>query len=196
MVGTTAARFGLSRRDAADASDDATLVRAAQRDRQAFAPLYARYFDAIYGYCAMRLHDRELAEDAMSIVFSRALAGLNGCRPDRFRSWLFTIAHHAIVDAYRRPSPEQPLLDTWEAADPAATPEDAVIAAEARRDLAQVLGRLPEDQRRVMELRLSGLTGPEIAAVLGRSPLAVRSLQFRAMTRLRTLLGHDPRAGS
>ena len=47
---------------------------------------------------------------------------------------------------------------------------------------------LPEDQRRVMELRLSGLTSPEAGRVLGRSPTAVRSLQFRAVERLRTAL--------
>jgi DNA-directed RNA polymerase specialized sigma24 family protein len=41
----------------------------------------------------------------------------------------------------------------------------------------------------VVELRLAGLSGPEIALALGRSPGAVRLAQFRAYARLRDLLG-------
>jgi DNA-directed RNA polymerase specialized sigma24 family protein len=51
------------------------------------------------------------------------------------------------------------------------------------------LTRLPEGQRRVVELRLAGLTGPEVAAALGRSHDAVRSEQRRALAALRELLG-------
>jgi DNA-directed RNA polymerase specialized sigma24 family protein len=51
------------------------------------------------------------------------------------------------------------------------------------------LNDLPADQRRVIELRLAGLTGAEIAGVLNRSVAAVKMLQLRAMTRLRSELG-------
>ena len=53
---------------------------------------------------------------------------------------------------------------------------------------------LPEEQRRVVELRLAGLTGPEVAAALGRSHDSVRTTQRRALARLRTLLGITPDA--
>ncbi len=56
------------------------------------------------------------------------------------------------------------------------------------RQLYRALARLPADQQRVIELRLAGLLGAEIAEVLHRSPSAVRQLQFRAMKRLRELL--------
>jgi DNA-directed RNA polymerase specialized sigma24 family protein len=52
-----------------------------------------------------------------------------------------------------------------------------------------LLRRLPsDDQRRVCELRLAGLTGQEIAAVLGKRHDAVRQLQSRAIERLRQLM--------
>jgi RNA polymerase sigma-70 factor (ECF subfamily) len=74
-------------------------------------------------------------------------------------------------------------------ADPAPTPEEAAIRSEAGEALRQLLAQLPDDQRSVDELRLAGLTGAEVAAALGRSTGAVKMLQFRALTRLRMVLG-------
>jgi DNA-directed RNA polymerase specialized sigma24 family protein len=51
------------------------------------------------------------------------------------------------------------------------------------------MARLTPDQRRVVELRLSGLTAVEIAAVMGRSHGTIRNLHHRALVRLRELLG-------
>jgi DNA-directed RNA polymerase specialized sigma24 family protein len=51
-----------------------------------------------------------------------------------------------------------------------------------------VLIQLPRDQRQVVELRLAGLTNPEMAAILGRSVPAIKMLQARALIRLRSLL--------
>jgi RNA polymerase sigma-70 factor (ECF subfamily) len=54
------------------------------------------------------------------------------------------------------------------------------------RDL---LRQLPPEQARIVELRLAGLTGVEIALVLGRTPNAVKVAQYRAYSRLRALVG-------
>jgi RNA polymerase sigma-70 factor, ECF subfamily len=56
--------------------------------------------------------------------------------------------------------------------------------------LADVLGKLPEDYREVIILRhLQGLTFPEVAAQMRRSPDSVKKLWARALARLRGLLG-------
>lgn len=170
--------------------DDALLVVAAQGDRLAFAPLYRRYVDPIFRYCRVRLGDKEAAEDATSLVFARALAGIGGCRPASFRSWLFAIAHNTIANEFRHRAAHP--VAPWEAAktlpDPRDGPEALALAAETRRTVADLLAYLPDDQRRVVELRLAGLTGPEIARVLGRDPGGVRVAQHRAIIRLRRLL--------
>jgi RNA polymerase sigma factor (sigma-70 family) len=51
--------------------------------------------------------------------------------------------------------------------------------------------QLSPDQRHIVDLRLAGLTGPEIAEVLGMSESAVKSSQFRAYSRLRKLLAEE-----
>lgn len=173
----------------APADDDATVVSRARRDRREFAALYDRYVEAVYRYCHRRLGEREAAEDATSLVFAKALAGLPRYRERSFRSWLFTIAHNVITDALRRRPPERPLLDATEVADGSPSPEDAALAAEEARSVWALPARLPADQARMVELRLAGLNDAEIARVLGRSHGAVRVAQCRALKRLRTMLG-------
>lgn len=171
--------------------DDAALVIAARADGRRFAALYRRYVDRIYRYSFRRLGSKEAAEDATSVIFSRALAAIDTCNPESFRPWLFTIAHNVIVselrDRARRPQsaldPAAPLFDL----DPG--PEAVALAAERSASLRSVLAQLPEEQRRILELRVAGLSGPEIAAALGRSHGSVRVAQHRAIVRLRHLLG-------
>jgi RNA polymerase sigma-70 factor (ECF subfamily) len=176
---------------AASVNDDEALVARAQADPRAFAPLYRRYAQPVYGYCYRRLGTRELAEDATSQVFTKALAALPRYRGDTFRPCLFTIAHHVVADVYRRRKPTAPLDDAWQIADGAVSPEDEVIAADDARNVRRLLSQLTPDQRDVVELRLNCLTGVEIAEVLGKRPGAIRAIQFRAYQRLRELLSNE-----
>jgi RNA polymerase sigma-70 factor (ECF subfamily) len=178
----------------ASSPDDAALVDGARLDPAAFAPLYDRYFEPVYRYCHRRLGDDDRAAEATAQVFVRAIAALpRYAATGSFRSWIFAIAHNAVVDGYRERRCDASLEDAAEIPDPdpGHSPEDMAIASESYRTVTDVLARLPEEQRRVVELRLAGLTGLEIAAATGRSLAAVKSLQFRAYTRLRRLLGED-----
>jgi len=168
---------------------DDLLVARAKRHSPDFVLLYRRYVEAVYRYCALRLDSREAAEDATSLVFTRAFTGLMSCRDDHFRSWLFAIAHNIVADSYRRQRPLWPLLAAESLPDPTPSPEDTAVDADEHRWLRALLTELAPDQRHVVELRLAGLTDAEIARVLGRSHGAVRSIQFRAVARLRALLG-------
>jgi RNA polymerase sigma factor (sigma-70 family) len=168
---------------------DAELVARARRDRQAFGALYDRYLDRIYRYCHVRLGNREAAEDATSLVFAKAMDGLPAHRGGTFRSWLFAIAHNVVADAHRTRRPVEPLEAAAAIVDPAPEPDEMAFLDDLGRAVRASLLRLSPDQRDVVELRLAGLTGPEIAAALGKSHAAIRIAQFRAYARLRCLLG-------
>ncbi len=172
--------------------DEPTQIALAQRDPRAFAPLYETYADAVYRYCYRRLGNPDSAADATSVVFTRALTALPRYHDRSFRSWLFTIAHNTIIDGWRTTRLESGLETGVGSADPAPGPEEAAVNADADRHVHQLLTHLPPDQRHVVELRLAGLTNQEIAATLGRSVAATKMLQFRALTRLRTLLCPEP----
>ncbi|MCD6028313.1 MAG: transcriptional regulator, LuxR family, partial [Thermomicrobiales bacterium] len=176
-----------------ETSDEAIVARALH-DRQAFGLLYDRYVDPVYRYCYGRLGSREEAEDATSLIFARALAALPTHRGGSFRSWLFAIAHNVVLNARRDAPRHHQLAIVVELADPGPRPDEMAEAAERRRSVSEALALLPEEQRRIVELRLAGLTGPEVAAALGRSHDSVRTTQRRALARLRTLLGITPDA--
>lgn len=179
-----------------DTSDEA-LMAAAKHERSAFTPLYLRYVDPVYRYALRRLGSREAAEDATAHVFAKALAALPTYRDDgpSFRSWLFAIAHNVVVDDERTRRSATDLQVAESLADPAPGPEETVLASEQRREVQILLAAVAPDQRRVMELRLAGLSTIEVARVLGRSPGAIRATQFRAVTRLRELVGAEARRG-
>jgi RNA polymerase sigma-70 factor (ECF subfamily) len=169
---------------------DAAIVARARRDPRAFAPLYERHVDAIFRFCAIRLGDRAEAEDATAAVFAQALAALPAFedRDDSFRRWLFAIARNVVTTTYRQRRDHRPLDDAWAVPDGDPSPESSAIAAVEAARLHAALLLLPSAQRQVIELRLAGLTGPEIAEVLERSHGAVKMLQSRALATLRQLL--------
>jgi RNA polymerase sigma-70 factor (ECF subfamily) len=120
-------------------------------------------------------------------------------------AWLRAILANALVAASRRfdaqarnPGRERSLeaelercasrLEGLLAADQTSPSEQAVRSEELLR-LAQALARLPEDQRRVVELHyLKGLPVSEVAEGIGRTRPAAVGLLFRGLKRLRELL--------
>lgn len=100
-------------------------------------------------------------------------------------------------DSVRERSLERP-LDRSEAAEGGGlaadqtSPSERVIRTEGLARLALAMARLPEDQRRAVELHyLGGLSVGDAAERLGRSRSAAVGLIFRGLKRLREVL-HDP----
>jgi RNA polymerase sigma-70 factor, ECF subfamily len=186
--------------DASGLDADLRAVTLARSDPRAFAPIYERYAEAIYSFCYRRLGDPELASDAASTVFLRAVAAVGSFQPRRaeagstVRAWLYQIARNIVTDHHRRARSHASidLPDAPDLIDRTATPEELALGAEEARLVAGLLSALPERQRTVVELRLAGLTGAEIAHTLGTTVPAVKALQVRAYRELRQRLDATP----
>ena len=167
-----------------EAETDRDLALRARMERAAFAALYDRYVTRIYRYCFRRLESRHDAEDATSAIFTRALERLDDYRGGTFAAWLFAIARSSLADQHRR-RVDLYLFDQLELIDDRDGPEVVAARASDVESVNSLLMELPVDQREVIELRLAGLTGREIAEAMERSVDAVKMLQLRAMKRLR-----------
>ena len=170
-----------------DQDDERALIAAAQDDPARFGDLYDRYVHRVYGFVSRRVGNRAEAEDITSAVFEQALASLPRFewRGVPFAAWLIRIAANALADHWRRAARE--------AGEPAPeVPDVAEMAAiEQRAMLFQLVERLPDLQRRVIELRFGEEKSiRDIAAALGRSEGAVKQLQLRALENLRKELRH------
>lgn len=158
-----------------------------------FVAAYERYLNDVYGYLAYRCPTRESAEDLTQVTFERALRGWGRFDPARasVRTWLLAIARNALIDELRRPVTEVPhdpeqaedLLDAG-----APGPETTVLGPDPA--LAAALGRLQQAEREVLALRYGGgLTGREIAEMIGLSEANVHQINSRALRKLRAELG-------
>jgi len=165
---------------------DLPAVLAAQADGAAFATLYRRYLDRVYGYAFYQLGDHHDAEDVTERIFLAALRALPDFRDQgsTFRAWLFRIAHNTIANAHRSRARRrtEPLPDDFQRAAPNADPAGQVALADELREIRRVVAEMPDDRRQVILLRfVDDLSTAEIAEVLDRSPGAVRVLLHRSL---------------
>lgn len=179
----------------ADQSDIA-LVAQARYDSRGFEPLFDRYWEPVLRYCLVRLNDWQLAEDSASQAFINAHAHLHhfhGEDDSSFRCWLFAIARNTVRDTqrtvYRHPTSQ--LSEALEVADPSRSLEESALDAERSRQLQQILARLPDEHRQLIELRAGGLTAAEIGVVVGKSETAVRQAQSRLIRSLRAQFAEE-----
>ncbi len=146
------------------------------------APILARYLRAR----GVPDVDDVVGETYLRVV--RHLGSFTGSEAS-FRTWLFTIARHLVVDSARRRT-RRPVDATADAAllalAPVGNAEDEAMALLGADVVRDALGRLTVDQRDVLLLRILGdLSIDEVSQVLGRRPGAVKMLQSRGLATLR-----------
>jgi RNA polymerase sigma-70 factor (ECF subfamily) len=165
--------------------------------RGRFEEVYDAYVVPIYRFVYARVGNRPDAEDLTAQVFMRAVEQLDTAREEaQIASWLYRVSQNAIADYwrafYRLPivASEQ-LGESWEPADvpnplagSGASPARSQAAGEdhARLRVDRLLSRLPENYRRVLELRfLQRLSVAETADRMGISRGNAKVLQYRAL---------------
>ncbi len=161
----------------------------------ALAELWSRHSATVAGF--VRARGAREVDEVTSDVFLAAFRGLDRFEGDEggFRALLFTIARRRLVDEARRRARQVPVV-AWRAADDDRSVADVADEVGARLEAADLLAlvhRLTPDQRDVVLLRLvAGLSIEEAAAVVGKPPGAVKSLQRRGLEALRRLLASGP----
>ncbi|MGC8782052.1 MAG: RNA polymerase sigma factor [Anaerolineae bacterium] len=173
------------------------LVARGQRGEQAAVEqLYELYADRIYRYLLARLGDADLAADLTTEVFVRMIGRLAEFRlnPQRpaaaFSAWLYRIAANLALDHLRTRRVKQTALDPdLPVPDRAPAPEAVAEQRETLSRLAQAVQALSEEQRLVIIGKfVEEMGNAEVAAWLGKTEGAVKSLQHRALRTLGRLL--------
>jgi RNA polymerase sigma-70 factor (ECF subfamily) len=166
------------------------LIRQAQADPSAFAPLYQRYFGRVYAYLHARAGSEEDAADLTQQVFLQALAALPRYRDQgvSFAAWLFRIAHNTWINQGTR----QRTTLSWDlvpSTHPALTEGgdglERLLHADDLAQLRRLFQALTHETQELLILRFTiQLTIAEIAVVIGKSEAATQKRLTRTLQRL------------
>jgi RNA polymerase sigma factor (sigma-70 family) len=167
--------------------DDEELVRRVRAgDDAAFAEVVARYQGKLVAFARRVLGaQRDQAEDVVQEAFVRALRALRrDDRPMHLSGWLYTLVRNCCLDELARRHQTSVTLDAPTLDATAAVSASAEAVAELRagvRGMLEGIAALPHEQRHALvRHEVDGASHRDIAAELGITPQASRSLVFRA----------------
>jgi RNA polymerase sigma-70 factor (ECF subfamily) len=169
-----------------DFSESDLLRRLQQGDERAFDALFRHYSALVYRFAFSYLKSRPAAEEIVQECFIKIWEKRAQLRDDvPLKGYLFTTAHHAVLNELRRDQHHLRLHgEVAAAAGPASVANEAEYQ-EMEALYAAALDRLPPKQREVFVLsRQLGLSYPEIAA---RQGVSVKTVEAHIMQALKTM---------
>jgi RNA polymerase sigma-70 factor (ECF subfamily) len=163
------------------------LAKARTSDSEAREAICRHYRAPLVAYMRAALKDADEAEDAAHEVLARVLEALSRYEPTGapFRTWVFRIARHYVIDRLREHAASRRLLIALAELDSRFSQPHY----DTDERVSEWLRSLPVRQRQVMVLRVMlGYSPAEVAAILDLNPTIVRGLQYRAFATLRPQL--------
>jgi RNA polymerase sigma-70 factor (ECF subfamily) len=177
-----------------EGSDEELMLAYRDGNAGAFDVLYARHRGPLFRYVLRGVKQRAIAEELYQEIWIRVVeARRRYAHSARFTTWLYTIAHNRLIDHWRRKELSAVPAEGEEeaAAGLDADPAEQAAANQALARFAKALAELPHAQREAFLLHEeASLTAPEIAAVTGSEPEAVKSRLRYAIAKLKAAIDH------
>ena len=175
-------------------TDAVLAARLAAGDDHALAEIFDALARNVYGSALRVLGDDSAAQDVVQDVFVELWS-----RPDRYdpavaslRTYLVLLARHRAVDIARsemRRVARQERHHRLTPRDPGLTPSDHAAASATAGAVREAINRLPDGQRRVVELAyFHGMTFREVAAATGIPEGTAKSRLRLALAKLEQVL--------
>ena len=144
------------------------------------------YADGIYRFALKHLRDTDVAKDVVQESFARLWVKVDEVDGAKAKSYLFTTAHHLMVDEVRKAGLSTRMEEHHE--------DLQYTSQSGQPDLKEILdaglATLPEVQRSVVLLRdLEGYTYEEIAELTGLNLTQVKVYIYRARNTLKEYIG-------
>lgn len=183
-------------------ADEELMPLVGRKQIEAFEVFYDRHAGAAYSLAHRIVGDSKLAEDVTQEAFLSIWRSDSGYDVTRgsVRGWTLGIVRHRAIDAIRRETAKRvPPLDLRGAEALEREPTEGGTDSEAiRRDTARrlrgILGELPTEQARVIELAyFGGFSQSEIARLLGLSLGTVKGRTRLGLEKMRSAMAEGER---
>lgn len=162
-----------------------------EMNTRTYNKIVSTHADGLYRYLLKNMRSSADAEDVVQLTFCRLWEHRMEVDVERVKSWLFTVGHRLMVDAFRKRKPTTPVLPLHLGS------RDAEEQWETQELLDRALGHLPQVQRQLVTLRdYEGYSYAEMAEMVGLSVSQVKVYLFRARKKMRQLLDMDQRVGT
>lgn len=156
-------------------SDQELIKNYRSGDSDSLEHLILRHQEKVTSYVLNVVKNRHLADDIVQDTFLKVINTIrSGAYKEegKFIQWVMRIAHNLMIDYFRRQK-KFPIAEPGEGMDIFSTlplqdrsVEDAIIYEQILTDVKRMLKYLPEEQRRVVEMRLyEDLSFKEIAEI-------------------------------
>jgi len=141
--------------------------------------------DALYRYTLKNLGSASSAQDVVQDCYEKLWIHHSQVDPSKVKSWLFTTAHHTMIDGIRK-SRRENLVDPGKLPD---RPFDAGYS-DLQEILHEAVAKLPEIQKSVVLLRdYEGYSYREIGEITGLSESQVKVYIYRSRIFLKNYIG-------
>lgn len=180
-------------------ADDQLVAAYADGNNEAFDVLLNRHQSYIFSYIQRLIKDVDMTNDIFQETFVKAIMNIRQGRytgDGKFQAWLTRIAHNLIIDFFRQEknvptvstdNDDVNVLNRRDLSE--GTIEDAIIDCQIMDDVQSLVSTLPDDQRKVVEMRyyqnmsfkeIAERSGVSINTALGRMRYAILNMRRRA----------------
>lgn len=175
-------------------TSESLMLRYQAGDAGAFEVLYARHRGPLFRFMQRQCRNRGECEELFQEVWINVIQARGNYRIEAgFRTWLFTLAHHRLMDYFRRhrlvDAASMSITDENESTLPASRITEPEVIAESQQQgaaILRLLNALPAPQREAFLLyEEGGLSIDDIAAATGVSFEAAKSRLRYAIAKLR-----------
>ena len=172
-------------------NDEKLIEKALYGSQASWVSLVKRYEGLVYNYCLRMTFNVSDAMDLMQEVYLAVYRNLPAYRGDgKFKSWMMRIAANKAID-FLRARGRNPLHQAGDVDEQAFhsndTPQDHYQLGRDNLQVLQLLAKLPDEQRLVVELKFfQHFTFAEISQQTG---ISVNTIKTRLYTALQKLKG-------
>ena len=176
-------------------TDQVLVKKFTEGDGDSFEILLERHKSRLFAFIFSKIKNLELTEDIFQDTLIKVINSLQKGRYNeegKFLPWMMRIAHNLVIDHFRKSSKMRKIrsntdfnvLDILE--DGSKNQQDIMIYDQIYSDLKDLILKLPEDQKEVLQLRyfddmsfkkISDITGVSINTALGRMRYALINLR-------------------